>query len=165
MYLKFLISLLEHKWFVLIAGLRVGGIPLYKLIIHDYSKLSREEFGAYARNFYGNCPKEEMDKVKSDFGKALEHHYKENSHHWNFWIRSNVPVAMFEEDIREMVADWFGANRAYVGNWDMSDWLRGNLGKMNLHVNTRSKLYEILKEFGYEIYHEQGKVRVEKRGI
>src|SRR5687768_14104184 len=109
MYLKFLFSLLKHKWFVFIAGIRVGGISLFRLIIHDYSKFSKEEFGPYTRKFHGKDNKSET--VKAEFGKAWDHHWKNNSHHWQFWIRADTPVSMFEEDLREMIADWFGASR------------------------------------------------------
>lgn len=165
-YFKFLISLLKHKWFVFIAGVRVEKISLLRLIIHDYSKFSKEEFGAYARKFYGEYPNKDdisvvngwytgklKSEINEEFGKAWTHHYKNNPHHWQYWIRADKPVAMFEEDLREMIADWFGASRGYTGSWDMTEWLEENLPKIILHPNTRNKVYEILGEFGYYIYH------------
>lgn len=48
-YLRYVI---RHKWFVLIAGLRVGA-PLWRLIIHDWSKFLPCEWRPYAKFFYG----------------------------------------------------------------------------------------------------------------
>jgi hypothetical protein len=42
----------RHKWFVLLAGLKTGA-PLWRLIIHDWSKFTPAERGPYVRPFYG----------------------------------------------------------------------------------------------------------------
>lgn len=162
-YIYYLISLIRHKIFVLVAGLRIGGISLFRLIVHDYTKFCSKEFPQYARKYYGKYPTKREQKYKgkikseidAEYLKAWEHHYLNisNSHHWQFWIRGGVPVAMFEEDLREMVADWFGASRCYTGSWNMKQWLKDNLPKIDLHPNTRSRVYEILREFGYDIQH------------
>jgi hypothetical protein len=49
LYLKYVV---RHKWFVFVAGLRVGA-PLWRLLIHDWSKFLPSEWRAYARFFYG----------------------------------------------------------------------------------------------------------------
>lgn len=51
-HLRYLRYVLAHKWFVFIAGLRTGA-PLWRLVIHDWSKLTPREWGAYVASFYG----------------------------------------------------------------------------------------------------------------
>jgi hypothetical protein len=48
-YLKYVV---RHKWFVLVAGLHVGA-PLWRLLIHDWSKFLPCEWRPYAAFFYG----------------------------------------------------------------------------------------------------------------
>lgn len=43
-WFRFAWVILKHKWFVLLAGLEVG-VPLWRLIIHDWSKFTPAEFG------------------------------------------------------------------------------------------------------------------------
>jgi len=78
-YLRFLWSLLRHKWFVFVECCRLG-IP-WLGIIHDLSKFLSSEFIPYARNFYGDYP-----DVKQAFDVAWLHHQKANKHHWQYWL-------------------------------------------------------------------------------
>jgi hypothetical protein len=55
MHLRYLRYIVRHKWFVLLAGLKTGA-PLWRLIVHDWSKFTPREWFAYARNFYGKSP-------------------------------------------------------------------------------------------------------------
>ncbi len=52
--MKYFILTLKHKWFVLLAGLRVRKIPLWRLIIHDWSKFTKYELPHYERQFFGD---------------------------------------------------------------------------------------------------------------
>jgi hypothetical protein len=54
MCLKYLWSMMRHKWFVFIEACKLG-IPWLGLI-HDLSKFAPSEFIPYARYFYGNHP-------------------------------------------------------------------------------------------------------------
>jgi hypothetical protein len=51
-HLRYLSYVLRHKWFVLLAG-RKAGAPLWRLLIHDWSKFTPAEWGAYVAYFYG----------------------------------------------------------------------------------------------------------------
>jgi len=136
-------STLLHKWFVLVAGFRVGNIPLWRLIVHDFSKFSLSEFFAYQKRFtFNDCPKEEWDR-------AWLHHIHKNPHHWDHWILNGKPLAMPETYIREMVADWLAASRSYAGSWDIQSWLDKELQKMNLHPTTKQILKGTLKDCGF----------------
>jgi hypothetical protein len=51
----------------------------------------------------------------------------------------------------EMIADWFGAARAYEGKWPEKGkwgWLENNLHKINIHSETRKEIEEVLKDKG-----------------
>ena len=78
---------------------------LYKhAITHDLSKLSSSEFFPYAKYFYLS-----KDEFKKEFEKAWEHHYKNNPHHWQYWLAPNgEPQPMSKEAIEQMIADWEG---------------------------------------------------------
>lgn len=51
-HFRYLSYVLRHKWWVLVAGLRTGA-PLWRLLIHDWSKFLPAEWGGYVRAFYG----------------------------------------------------------------------------------------------------------------
>jgi hypothetical protein len=155
-YLKFLRQLLRHKWFVLVAGIKIGGVPLWRLIVHDWTKFSPSEFGRYARNFHGDYSSSPNDRgaVALEFVYAWLHHENRNPHHWGYWVprsgkRANDPLPVPETYLREMVADFMGASRAYTGSWEMSEWLTDNLWKMNFHEASLLRLESILDDLGY----------------
>lgn len=166
-YFTYFFVVLLHKWYVLIAGLKVGGIPLYRLLIHDWTKFTKSEFGPYARKHYGGyypksifeAPVGYTDKLRSEVEQeyivALNSHYKHNLHHWNHWVKDGVAQEMPEVYVREMLADFFAAGRTYQKSWNITAWLQNNIFKMNLHPNTRTLLYGLLREFGYVVYRER----------
>ena len=138
--MSYLWQVFKHKWFLIVAGLRVGGIPFYRLLIHDWTKFLPVEFIPYRKKFtLKNCPKEQWEK-------AWEHHWKNNAHHWQFWVVGNQPFDMGESYAREMVADWLAASRGYHNHWNIQAWLDANFKKMNLHPWTIRRLNKILIE-------------------
>lgn len=144
-------SLCAHVAYVQEAGKRLG----LDLAAHDRSKLSVAEFPYYARQFHG-------DKGDPDgFAAAWLHHIHCGSHHWQHFIfpdgftprGSNVEAGLMrmpKRDLREMVADWQGASRAYTGSWDMTEWLLNNLSKIRLHTASWAALAATLCEVGYD---------------
>lgn len=148
--LKHITKTLEHKWYVLIAGLKVGA-PLWRLIIHDWSKFTPAEAPHYARQFYGK-----PEDFSYKFAKAWNHHIHCNPHHWEHWVcisgRDKGPLPMPVPLVLEMVADWMGASRAYSGKWPQSlytwDWWQKNWSKIELHPSTRATVIQILNEQG-----------------
>jgi hypothetical protein len=148
-HLRYLRYVLRHKWFVLVAGLRTGA-PLWRLLIHDWSKFLPSEWFAYVRMFYG--PKVAGDPrgasasynpgANAPFDRAWLHHVHLNPHHWQHWLLKRdsgdlVALEMPENFVREMVADWMGAGRAQKGVWEVADWYAMNRDKMLLHDATR----------------------------
>lgn len=71
-----------------------------RVLIHDKSKYSEEEFVPYRKNFYP-INAEEKEENKPDFDKAWEHHWKNNSHHWQ--CRKNK--TSFDKNNKEEVLD------------------------------------------------------------
>jgi hypothetical protein len=100
LYLKYV---LRHKWFVLVAGLKTGA-PLWRLLIHDWSKLTPAEWRGYVEHFYAPKPlvtygdernhrgtsPDEAERILTDrkaaFDRAWLHHQKRNPHHWQYWL-------------------------------------------------------------------------------
>jgi hypothetical protein len=148
--LRYMWLTLKHKAFVFRAGLWTGA-PLWLLIIHDWTKFTP------ARQFFG---------AKDDpqgFARAWRHHWMSNPHHWEHWADPGIASPMPERYVREMVAGWLGAARAYNGAWPSSlegwDWLTKNWGKIHLHPESRQLarrvLAEIFDDDGGEIWQAQ----------
>lgn len=149
--------LLKHKFWVFRCGLWTGA-PIWRLIIHDWSKFGPLEWTAYANHFYrdGGVWKFKRNKgqhspgdAKDEFNRAWLRHIHKNPHHWQHW------VLMFDDDgyqalempenfVREMVADWMGAGLAQKGIPDILHWYDQNKNRMILHENTRRRVREIL---------------------
>lgn len=152
--IRYLWITIVHKWFVLLAGLRTGA-PLWLLLIHDWSKFTPAEAPHYGRQFFGASD----DPI--GFSRAWNHHQKTNPHHWEYWVMvsghnrggfpDGAPLPMPDRYVREMVADWMGASRAYEGKWPTSfegwAWWQKNFLKLNLHPNTRMRAAQIASEF------------------
>lgn len=58
-HFKYLSYVIRHKWFVLVAGLKTGA-PLWRLLIHDWSKFTPAEWSPYVLNFYTKPRKGEV---------------------------------------------------------------------------------------------------------
>ena len=139
----------KHKYFVFLAGLKVG-CPIWRLLTHDLSKYSLKELPYYGQRFFG----EGGDNHK--FAGAWLRHQNRNDHHWEFWMARTKHdqdpleykiLPMPEGAIREMISDWFGASRAYDGKWPVNGkwpWFDENFDKMVLHPDTRKRVLEIL---------------------
>lgn len=156
---KYAIYLARHKWFVFVAGLRIGA-PLWRLIIHDWSKFLPCEWFPYVEQFYGAW-RTRAEKYPSDalihsaFDRAWLHHQHANPHHWQHW---NLREDSGEQKVlempinfaREMVADWMGAGRAITGTWEAAEWYAKNREIIRLHPTTRVIVENILATDGSE---------------
>lgn len=158
---KFAESLEKHIEYVREAG-RMVGVPESQLACHDDSKWGDFEFPRYAAQFFGPKIEDpaEIETRATRFAEAWLHHIHHNPHHWQYWIFpdgfspkgsavEDGAVRMPDNYIREMVADWMGAEMAYNGSWDMTKWLNGNLPRIRIHSYVREELVYILSEIGY----------------
>lgn len=91
------------------------GTLYVRVVKHDDSKYSPEEFDGYRQYFYacsGEKPNEEL------FDKAWEHHYKNNDHHPEYWVNEVTGdiADMPPECIAEMLLDWEAMSMKFGGN-------------------------------------------------
>lgn len=119
---KYLCYVVRHKWFVLLAGLSLR-VPLWQLIVHDWSKFLPSEWFPYVDYFYGgpwvsaNYGDQRLHIgerftqpwVDRRFNDAWNRHQKRQPHHWQFWLLTmdngeTVPLEMPEKYVLEMVA-------------------------------------------------------------
>lgn len=117
-YWQYFKYVMEHKKNVFIECWKEG---LYlHAFTHDLSKFSPKEFIPYANWFYddlgvkhkdftGDYDQLTHDYLEEEFKKAWEHHYKNNKHHWNYWIGQDMPEAY----IRQMICDWKAMSRKF----------------------------------------------------
>jgi hypothetical protein len=139
---------IKHKWFVFLAGLKTKA-PLWRLVIHDWSKFTPWELPGYNRQFF------KKQKNPTQWHRTWLHHQNHNLHHWEYWVdrshRPSVSREMPEWAVREMIADWMGAGRAYEGKWPDTNWkwLNENFQRMSLHHETQSLVFKVLRELGY----------------
>jgi hypothetical protein len=138
-HLEYASYVARHKWFVFFAGLKTRA-PLWRLLIHDWSKLSPAEWGPYVRSFYGRAGR--TAEVRAAFNAAWLHHQHRNPHHWQHWVLREddgdtraLPIP--DKLVREMVADWMGAGRAITGEWEVASWYAANRSKILLAFETR----------------------------
>lgn len=149
-HLKYLKYVLIHKWFVFIAG-RALGVSLWRIIKHDWSKFTPTEWFAYANYFYTD----NGDLLK--FRKAWLHHIHKNDHHPQHHILINdddgtTPLPMTEQQIREMLADWFSAGHTqYLVNEDLNKvfpdmlrWWSERGSHYIYHDETRQRILELI---------------------
>lgn len=143
-YLKYV---LRHKWFVLLASIRIGA-PIWGAIIHDMSKFRPSEWLPYARTFY--APDGSKQYIEGEaFARAWNDHQKRNKHHWQYWMltwdRGNTTcIRMPTKHLLEMVADWMGAGRAITGKREAKAWYEKNCNQIQLHATTRLLVEKIL---------------------
>ena len=146
-YIKYLQYVLKHKWFVLIASIKIKA-PIWGAITHDLSKFRPSEWFPYAHTFYAKDGSKQYCEGPT-FAQAWNHHQKRNKHHYQYWMitwdRGNTePLPMQKKYILEMVADWMGAGRAITGKWETSEWYNKNKGNIKLHPKTRIVVEHLL---------------------
>jgi hypothetical protein len=143
--------LVRHKWFVFVAGCRLG-IP-FLAALHDNSKFRPDEWAPYARFFYESDGTKRTQRDSTGYYKPTDTgdaafdfawllHQKRNRHHWQWWVLPEdeggtkvLPIP--DRYRREMLADWIGAGQAQ-GTPDTLRWYTANRHKMNLHAETRA---------------------------
>jgi hypothetical protein len=168
---------LVHKWFVILAVHRlpfpdIDEVGFWQMMRHDLSKFSKIERRGYTLNFYFRAfawsDQKSMEDIDTAWKNALRHHYRSNPHHWQYWCDDTYrnPVPMPLRYVREMVADWLAASRAYEGYWPPSTspitgtgqkcsgywpWLEKNWHRMQLHPETRTEVISLLARMYIQI--------------
>lgn len=137
---------LRHKWFVFRAR-RLTGASLWRVLVHDLSKLLPSEWTPYVRTFYEPDGSRRYEETPA-FDEAWKHHQNRNKHHWQYWVLTRdeggaKTLEMPEQYVREMVADWVGAGAAQ-GKFGTFGWYNVNRGKMMLHPRTRKAVENLM---------------------
>ena len=159
-HLRYASYVVRHKWFVFRAGLKTGA-PLWRLLIHDWSKLTPAEWGPYVQTFYGpkipnpgtTAEVAEREARRAAFDKAWLHHQHRNPHHWQHWLLQEDDGDLKTLEMpcglaREMVADWMGAGRAITGRWEVATWYEANRHKIRLHPETAFQVERLIAHTG-----------------
>jgi len=142
--------LFRHKWFVFVAG-RELRVPVFRALVHDWSKFLPDEWVSYVHAFYRNDGSPNYDERR--LAVAWNAHQKRNPHHWQYWILTwerceqgdRELLEMPEVVVREMVADWLGAGRAQ-GKPDLVRWWAEHRTRIRLHGRTRDLVDTLVRE-------------------
>ena len=138
-HLQYLKYVLRHKWYVFLAGCRLG-IPLLALV-HDWSKFKPSEWLPYARTFYSSSGVGQYEPESGGMDVAWNAHIHRNKHHWQYWVlvRDNGDIDCLPMPGKyrlEMLADWIGAAKAQ-GNPDLLGWYKDRSENIMLHPETK----------------------------
>ena len=152
---QYFVQIMKHKYYVFKYGLKTKA-PIWRLIIHDWSKFTPSEYPHYQRQFFGKA--DDPD----GFERAWLSHQNRNPHHFEYWVlrstksgnknKYNCPIDMPEWAVREMVADWVSASKVYSGiEVEFSDWTWFNNNyeskiKPNITTNTHLLIHKVLME-------------------
>lgn len=119
---------------------------------HDISKYDSTEFLPYRKKFF---PKADEQSSDTGFSEAWKHHYSNNPHHWEYWVKNGKAKEMDRLSIAEMLLDW-EAMGVYNKNSPV-DFYNANKDRINLGKQTRKLVESTLqklketREFPYNI--------------
>lgn len=107
----------KHKFWVGYYCFKAG-IP-WRGIKHDMSKFSPVEFWESVKYFQGTSSPIDACKKENGWSKAWQHHKGRNDHHYEYWQddfdHGGKALIMPFECALEMLCDYLGAGRAYMG--------------------------------------------------
>ena len=110
-----------------------------RIAVHDESKWSVDEFPQYRNYFY---PAEGEAKIDEGFANAWKHHYENNDHHPEYWVKNGVATKMHPLAVAEMILDWEAMSRSFGGN--PRTWFRDSKSKFNINTETETWVSSIL---------------------
>ena len=151
---KHFTKICKHKWWVFYYCCKAG-IP-WRGIKHDMSKFSPTEFWESVRYYQGNRSPIDACKEDKGYSKAWLHHKGRNRHHYEYWVdnfdNGGQPLQMPYKDAVEMLCDYLGASRAYLGK-DFSYqkeyewWLKKSAKPLAMHPQTKQFIDICLSRF------------------
>lgn len=131
-----------HKFWVAYYCFKAG--LYWQGITHDLSKFSWVEFWESVKYYQGTSSPINACKEDKGYSLAWQHHKGRNPHHYEYWTDryddGTVAIEMPYKYTIELICDWFGAARAYLGK-DFTyqgeyKWL------VNKLKNTHPKIHE-----------------------
>ena len=129
-----------------------AGNLVHRGLIHDQSKLDEPEKSAFDRlkalslsgMAYGS---EEYRACLRAEKPAIQHHYKANRHHPEFYANGVEGMSLF--DVLEMLMDWKAATERMKDGGDIRRSLEINTERFKLSPQLRSILANTIKEMGW----------------
>jgi len=154
---KYFKGIFRHKFWVFIYCVKLK-TPLRVALFHDMSKYSFKEFFVYVDNFYNKdgTKKKVRDSngaydtnLQSDKFKSGWINHQRNKHHWQAWCNIGdkgiiTAIDMPEVYIREMIADWCGAQRQEKGEPIPLTWYSKNKQNMVLTDNSDRLIQKVI---------------------
>ena len=116
-YIKYIRTILIHKWYVFIECYKQGII--WQGVVHDLSKYTPSEFLVGCKYYQGNRSPNNAEREDTGVSTAWLHHKGRNKHHWEYWVdwdSSNGEYILTKiplKYMKEMYADMIGASKAY----------------------------------------------------
>lgn len=168
-HLRYLRYVILHKLYVFAGGIAVANVWreqgwsrswvawVWRLLVHDLSKLRPSEWRPYADYFYG--PKLEgpfAREQRTRFNRAWLLHQHRNPHHWQHHVLredSGKTIVLLPESwlIDEMVADWIGAGTKVLARPTLAEcvaetvkWYAANHQNMVLREPAKKRVEETL---------------------
>lgn len=139
-YVKYALSVLKHKWFVLVAGYYLE-LPIWRIILHDWTKFRPDEFFVFAKY------KANKAIDKESLFLARDKHFRRNDHHWQHWKKDDMPL----NAIKEMFANWLAKYRAKNGAWPKTkeEWRQfsNECLRAEMSVLSRRRAAELLADY------------------
>ena len=130
-----------------------------RILVHDASKYSDEEFDAYRKNFY---PINQVEKLSnlSAFNKAWEHHYKNNDHHWQNECRQLDGLMTIDRQaaILENICDWLAMG--YKFNDRPSQYYAKHKDEIKLGKEDREYLERVIEILDKHPYRDWRKIGI-----
>lgn len=152
---KHFIKICIHKHHVLHYCRKLGIVG--RGIKHDLSKFSPIEFWEQVRYFTdGKSSPIDTCKKVNGVSKAWLHHKGRNSHHYEYHVDylddGGKPLFMPKNDFLEMMADYLGAGRAYMGKnftpqKEYEWWVNKSSKPMLMHEDIKAAITSILKDY------------------
>lgn len=167
---KHLKTICKHKWYVFCFCFKCGII--WRGIKHDMSKFSPTEFMESIKYYKGTSSPIDACKAVNGYSKAWQHHKARNGHHYEAWTDNydsgTTCIQMPFKDALEMLCDYLGAAKAYMGD-DFSYsgeekwWLEKKLPTVNaMHPVIKNFITKSLHEIAMA-YESGSKSRLRKR--
>ena len=152
-------KILKHKYWVFYYCRKTGIKGLtWRGLKHDMSKFSPTEFWESVRYYQGTSSPIDACKKENGISKAWMHHKGRNTHHYEYWMdnfdNGGEPKAMPYQDAVEMLCDYLGAARAYMGKnftyqAEYEWWLKKCEKPLAMHPNTMDFITRCMSQFNH----------------
>ena len=132
-----------HKFWVAYYCFKAG--LYWQCITHDLSKFSWIEFWESVKYYQGTSSPINACKADKGYSLAWQHHKGRNPHHYEHWTDNydsgTTCIEMPYKYVAEMICDYLGAARAYLGHKFTYQgeymWWKNKMLVAKMHQNTK----------------------------